>query len=152
MDAFSRRRSAAWLALNLLLALAVVLAVEWHAHRGYFLSPPPAAAATRKFTLYIGTNDKDTLSPALSPEAARARLDGICLKYVDGFTVIPAHGVWRNSRGEATSEVTFVYTFLGAEDGAVYALMDEVRRELNQEAVFMEKSECVGETYSGGKG
>jgi len=41
--------------------------------------------ASSRYTLYIGTSDKDTLKPLMELAEAKEIVSAICLKHTDGF-------------------------------------------------------------------
>ena len=67
-----------------------------------------------KYTLYIGLNDKDTYQQEIPTETAEALVTEIALKYVDGFTMTRAKGVYTDELGVVTYENTLVCEFLYA--------------------------------------
>lgn len=99
-----------------------------------------------KFTLYIGTNDKDTYKREIPLEECRRRIDAICRKHVTGFSTGTVKGKWVDETGTLTEEDTFVYVFYGTTDATVKTIMDEVLVALNQNSILLEK-ESVTSTF-----
>lgn len=102
-----------------------------------------------KYTLYIGTNDKDTYTQMIPLEEAKETVNQICSKYVDGYTVQEANGGWVDETGTLTQEETLVYSFVDAEEEDLIAIMDEVLTELNQNSIMVERSDMTYTYYSG---
>lgn len=102
-----------------------------------------------KYVLYIGLNDKDTYSQLISAEEAKKIVNGICTKYVDGYTVMEANGGWVDETGALTEEMSLVYTFSNVEESAVISIMDEVLVALNQNSILVEKQDQFFTFYSG---
>lgn len=102
-----------------------------------------------KYTLYIGTNDKDTYTQLIPLEEAKETVNQICSKYVDGYTVQEANGGWVDETGTLTQEETLVYSFVDAEEEDLIAIMDEVLTELNQNSIMVERSDMTYTYYSG---
>lgn len=100
-------------------------------------------------TLYIGLNDKDTYTQLIPTEEARAAVDEICLKYVEGFTAYEARGGWTDESGALTRENTLVYIISGADEEQITAIMDEVLKELNQSAILLSTETAETIYYSG---
>jgi hypothetical protein len=88
--------------------------------------------------LYIGTNDKDTKQREIPLPAAKEKVKDICLRYVDGVTILDAEGIWADEAGVKVSEGTIVCCFLGAKEEVIQQIITDVRRELNQDSVLEE--------------
>ncbi len=102
-----------------------------------------------KYTLYIGTNDKDTYRPVMALEQARELVNAICAGYTDGYTVSQAEGGWVDEHRVLTRENTLVYTFYEASEGQIISIMDEVLEKLNQNSVLLERQDVTYCFYSG---
>ena len=106
-------------------------------------------SAQKKYTIYLGTNDKDTLKQELPTEAIRDQMHEICLKYVDGYTMSIMEGYYRNEAGDPTREVTLVYVFIDTPLDAVKKIMDEALVEFNQTSILLEESKSKSIFYNG---
>ena len=106
-------------------------------------------SAQKKYTIYLGTNDKDTLKQELSTETIRDQMHEICLKYVDGYTVSVMEGYYRNEAGDPTREVTLVYVFIDTPLDAVKKIMDEALVKFNQSSILFEESKSKSIVYNG---
>ena len=93
--------------------------------------------------LYIGLNDKDASVSLISTTKAKALLNAIAIKYVDGFTVYEAQGYWKDDAGKPVHEDTLVYEFFDASDGQVIQIMEEMRTLLNQSAILASRTESM---------
>lgn len=102
-----------------------------------------------KYTLYIGTNDKDTYTQLIPLEEAKETVNQICSKYVDGYTVQEASGGWVDETGTLTQEETLIYSFVDAEEEDLVAIMDEVLVALNQNSIMVERDDMTYTYYSG---
>ena len=102
-----------------------------------------------KYVLYIGLNDKDTCSQIIPTEEAKEIVNGICVKYAEGYTVTEANGGWIDEAGALTEEVSLVYTITNAEEADVVSIMDEVLTALNQNSILVEQQEITCTYYSG---
>jgi hypothetical protein len=110
-----------------------------------------AKSETVKYTLYIGLNDKDTYSQKISTREAEKKVNDIALKYVDGFTGCIGTGAFKDEKGMVTYENTLIYTFYSVTDEQMKRIMDEVLKELNQNAVLIDKQKVDYEFYKGQK-
>ena len=105
----------------------------------------------KKYTIYLGVNDKDTLKQEIPTETIRAQMHEICIKYVDGYTVSVADGFYRDDAGNITHEVSLVYIFIDAPIDSVQKIMDEALAKFNQSSILLEVNRERGTLYSGNK-
>jgi len=103
----------------------------------------------KKYTMYLGTNDKDTLKQELPTETIREQMHAICLKYADGYTVSIMEGYYRDEAGNPTHEVTLVYVFFDTPLESVKKIMDEALVKFNQSSILLEESKAKSIFYSG---
>lgn len=92
---------------------------------------------TEKYTIYIGLNDKDTYEQIISTEDGIRMVNGICSRYVDGYTMQTAKGGWMDEKKILTEENTLIYSFYGATDEEIMQIMDDVLKELNQNSILI---------------
>lgn len=111
--------------------------------------PRPEATQPLRHTLYIGLNDQDTLTQLIPTDEAMRRVNEICARHVDGYTVTTAHGGWTDDSGVLTREETLVYTFSEVEEAKIRQIMDEVLRALNQQCILWERQSVTSTFYSG---
>ena len=103
-----------------------------------------------QYVMYVGTNDKDTYEQIIPTEEAKAMIDAICYKYLDGYTLQDAVGSWADETGTPTHENTIVCYFDDADEKTVYSIADEIIKALNQNTVLIEKG-TVNIDFYGGK-
>ena len=104
-----------------------------------------------KYTIYIGTNDKDTYRQEIPAEQAREIVNEICSEHAEGFTSVDAAGYWTDETDTLTSEDSFVYSFYGIDEETLMEIMDDILAELNQNSILVEH-ETVKSTYYSGRG
>lgn len=102
-----------------------------------------------KYVLYIGLNDKDTYTQLVSVREARDIVNGICVRYTDGYTVMEARGGWVDETGTLTEETSLVYTLSNVEEADVTSIMDEVLEALNQNSILVEHQQMAYTYYDG---
>jgi hypothetical protein len=91
------------------------------------------------YTLYIGTNDKDTNLPVMSLDDAERVVTEIAFAYADGFTSYRAKGGWIS--GETRyDELTLVYVFNGITQETAEQIAADVNAALNQSSVLISRS------------
>ena len=105
----------------------------------------------KKYTIYLGTNDKDTLKQEIPTETIREQMHEICIKHVDGYTVSVADGFYRDDAGNITHEVSLVYVFIDVPIDSVQKIMDEALIKFNQNSILLEVNRERGTFYSGDK-
>ena len=101
-----------------------------------------------KYTMYLGTNDKDTLKQEIPTDRIRKEMHEICMKYVDGYTVTIAEGYYRDSNNDISHETSLVYVFLDADITALRKIMDEALIKFNQGSILLEESNSKSIFYS----
>lgn len=106
------------------------------------------AAENSKYTLYIGTNDKDTYEQMIDTESAIDIVNTICAKNMCGYTMMEAKGGWVEN-GELFRENTLVYTLVGVSEEQVVAVMRETREALNQSTILVEITDSTSTYFDG---
>jgi hypothetical protein len=109
---------------------------------------PDSYEAMTKFTMYIGTNDKDTEKLEMTLDEAEALVDDIALRYAEIFTSTVGAGKWLNADGTRAEEATLIYIFYGITDSQAEQIAEDVCRELNQSTVLIERSDSIASFYS----
>lgn len=109
------------------------------------------SSANGEYTLYIGTNDKNTYKQKIPTDEARNIVNGICVKYVDGYTSQDAKGGWVDETGKLTQENTLVYYLYGVSEKQVVSIMNDVMSALNQKSVLVQVQNVNYAYYTGGK-
>ena len=110
---------------------------------------PAGAEETDQFTLYLGTNDKDTGKPVYTQDECKERLKAILLDMVGGYTIYEAEGGWKNEDGTASSEHTYVIYITDVTADTVHEVARELIKEFNQSSILIETSKAAAEFYSG---
>ena len=103
----------------------------------------------KKYVMYLGTNDKDTLKQEIPTETIREQMHEICMKYADGYTLSIMEGFYRDEAGNPTREVTLVYVFFDTPLDAVKKIMDEALAKFNQTSILLEESRAKSIFYNG---
>lgn len=103
----------------------------------------------KKYTLYLGTNDKDTLKQEIPTEMVREQMHEICMKYADGYTLSIMEGFYRDDAGNPTHEITLVYVFFNTPLKSVQKIMDEALIKFNQKSILLEESRSKSVFYEG---
>ena len=91
-----------------------------------------------EYTMYVGTNDKETYQLEMPLEDARSIVHNVMMDHFsDGFTMYDAKGVWRDEHNVVTLEYTFVCILEHADKSEVYKAADELIVRLNQSTILV---------------
>lgn len=115
------------------------------------LSALGKVSTQKKYTMYLGTNDKDTQKREIPLKEIQEQMHEICMKYVDGYTLTVADGYFKNAEGKAYREVSLVYVFIDAPIDSIKKIMDEALVKFNQSSILLEESDSKSIFYSGAK-
>lgn len=102
-----------------------------------------------KYTLYIGTNDKDTYKQEIPLDECKQIVINICTKYTGGCTLLDATGYWKDDTGTITSEQTIEVILEDISEKKVHKIADKVIKKLNQNSVLIETNNIQSEFYFG---
>jgi hypothetical protein len=100
-----------------------------------------------KYTLYVGLNDKDTLTQIIPAAEAEKRLGDIAIKYVDGFTLSVGDGAYRDEKGALKREPSIIAEFYFTTEEQIKKIMDEALQEFNQNAILVAREQVNAEIY-----
>lgn len=92
----------------------------------------------KKFTLYLGLNDKDTKRQEISTLEAYKIANNIICQYVDGATIYEAQGIYKHDDGTIVFEKTLRIELLFVERDIVEKIANMLKVALNQESVAMQ--------------
>ncbi len=101
-----------------------------------------------KYTLYVGTNDKDTYKPVYEFDVCKEKVTTICVKYTSGCTVSEATGYWTDDDNNITLERTVVVILEDITLETVHKICDDIIKELNQNSILVETNSITKEFYS----
>ena len=92
----------------------------------------------KKFTLYIGLNDKDTKVQVISTIEAYKVVSNIIAKDFGGGTIFEAQGIYKHDDGKIVFEKTLRIEILFAEEPQIKALVAELKKIFNQESIAVQ--------------
>ena len=91
-----------------------------------------------EYTIYIGTNDKDTFQLEIPLDEARSIIYNTMINYFsDGFTMHDANGVWKDENNDITLEYTFVCIIENADIDEIHKAADELILKLDQNSILI---------------
>ena len=102
-----------------------------------------------QYVLYVGTNDKDTNEPVLSPEESLEKAKAILLDYFGGYTIQEAAGGWIGDDGTEYREYTMVIYLSDTTIDKVHDACDEFIRIFDQSSILIQSNPTQTEFYSG---
>lgn len=105
----------------------------------------------KKYTMYLGTNDKDTQKREIPIKEIQEQMHEICMKYVDGYTLTLSDGYYKDENGKQYREVSLVYVFIDAPIESMKKIMDEALVKFNQSSILLEETNSKSIFYSGAK-
>ena len=92
----------------------------------------------KKFTLYMGLNDKDAKVQVISTIEAYKVVSNIIAKDFGGGTIFEAHGIYKHDDGKIVFEKTLRIEILFAEEPQIKALVAELKKIFNQESIAVQ--------------
>ena len=112
--------------------IAIILST-WSLIRSYTISQQ-----NTEYTMYIGTNDKDTFQLEIPLEEAQEIVFDTMMNYFpDGFTMYNASGVWKDETNSVTIEYTFVCIIENADKEDIYKAANELIKKLDQNSILI---------------
>ena len=95
----------------------------------------------KKFDIYIGLKDQDTLSEVLTPEQFAEILSKQCQNRNIGFSMMTQLGGYGHKKGYVI-ETSLRITLLGLEENEVKSLAETLRQKVNTDTVLISSEEC----------
>ena len=101
----------------------------------------------KKFTLYLGLNDKDTKTQLISTEEAYKMVNFILLNHVEGATIFQARGFYKHDDGTQVIENTLRIELLFTDVETVKKIVALLKDVFNQESVAVQIEEVNSELW-----
>lgn len=93
----------------------------------------------KKFTLYLGLNDKDTKTQQISTLEAYKVVTNILANDFDGGTIFEAQGIYKHEDGTIVVETTLRIEILFAELPQIKELVATLKKIFNQESIAVQE-------------
>lgn len=93
----------------------------------------------KKYTLYVGLNDKDKKVQLISTIEAYKICNNILLNYTDGATIFEASGIYKHEDGTFTIEKTLRIELLFTDDDTIDKIVKDLKAAFNQESIAVQK-------------
>ncbi len=92
----------------------------------------------KKYTLYLGLNDKDTKVQKINTLEAYKICINILMKYTDGATIYEAQGIYKHNNGTFTTETTLRIELLFITEKDVLQIIATLKQVFNQESIALQ--------------
>ena len=102
-----------------------------------------------QYTLFLGTNDKDTNEPVYTQGESKRILREILDGRMADYTIQEAEGGWIGEDGTVYQEYTLVIYVADTTEDEVHALCDELIDRFDQETVLIRMNKASTEYYYG---
>lgn len=101
----------------------------------------------KKFTLYLGLNDKDSKTQQISTLEAYKTVSNILASDFGGGTIFEAEGIYKHDNGTVVFEKTLRIEILFAEEPQIRTLVQTLKKMFNQESVAVQIEEINSELW-----
>lgn len=101
----------------------------------------------KKFTLYLGLNDKDTKVQEVSTLEAYKIVSNLISADFGGGTIFEAKGIYKHENGVIVTETTLRIELLFAEREQVKALCTTLKKMFNQESIAVQEEVINSELW-----
>ena len=95
----------------------------------------------KKYTLYIGLNDKDSKQQEISLLDAYKVATNVFVETTGGATISEAKGIYTHDDGTIVVETSLRCEIFGAEDDQIMKAVDILKVAFNQESIAVESAE-----------
>lgn len=93
----------------------------------------------KKFTLYLGLNDKDSKTQQIATVEAYKIVSNLISADFGGGTIFEAKGIYKHEDGQIVTETTLRIELLFAERDQVRTLCNTLKKMFNQESIAVQE-------------
>lgn len=101
----------------------------------------------KKFTLYLGLNDKETKCQKIATVEAYKIVSSLIANRFDGGTIFEAQGIYKHKNGAIVTETTLRIELLFAETKDVRELVNLLKELFNQESIAVQEGEITSNLW-----
>lgn len=101
----------------------------------------------KKFTLYLGLNDKETKMQKIATVEAFKIVSNLVAKRFGGGTIFEAQGIYKHDNGVVVTETTLRIELLFAETQDVRAFVETLKEIFNQESVAVQEEDIKSDLW-----
>ena len=92
----------------------------------------------KRFTLYVGLNDKDTKTQKIDTLEAYKIVSNLLVATVGGGTIYQAQGIYKHDNGDIVIENTLRIEIIEASEKEIDYIIKTLKTILNQEAIILQ--------------
>ena len=101
----------------------------------------------KKYTLYLGLNDKDQKIQLIETSKAYEMVQFILLNKVEGATIFQARGLYKHDNGQNVIENTLRIELLFTDEETVKSIVNTLKDVFNQESVAVQIEEINSQLW-----
>lgn len=101
----------------------------------------------KKFTLYLGLNDKDSKQQEIATVEAYKIVSNLISSDFNGGTIFEAKGIYKHEDGQIVTETTLRIELLFTEAVKVKALCETLKKLFNQESIAVQEEVINSELW-----
>lgn len=101
----------------------------------------------KKFTLYMGLNDKDTKCQKIATVEAYKIVSNLIANRFDGGTIFEAQGIYKHENGTVVTETTLRIELLFAAKEDVREFVNLLKEMFNQESIAVQEEEITSDLW-----
>lgn len=99
----------------------------------------------KKYTLYMGLNDKDTKQQKINTVEAYKITMNILTSYTDGGTIYEADGFYKHESGDISIEKTLRIELMFIDKKTVLDVIRQLKVVFNQESIALQEENITSE-------
>lgn len=92
----------------------------------------------KRFTLYVGLNDKDTKAQKIDTLEAYKIVSNLLVATVGGGTIYQAQGIYKHDNGDIVIENTLRIEIIEASEKDIGYIIKTLKTILNQESIILQ--------------
>ena len=92
----------------------------------------------KKFSLFVGLNDKDTKKQRISTIEAYKIIENVLIEKVGGGSIFERRGIHKHESGEVVIESTLNIELYGIEENQAIEIISILKIALNQESIILQ--------------
>lgn len=101
----------------------------------------------KKFTLYLGLNDKETKCQKISTVEAYKIVSNLIANRFNGGTIFEAQGIYKHGNGAIVTETTLRIELLFAAKEDVREFVNLLKEMFNQESIAVQEEEITSDLW-----
>lgn len=101
----------------------------------------------KKFTLYMGLNDKDAKVQKIATVEAYKIVSSLIANRFDGGTIFEAQGIYKHENGTIVTEATLRIELLFAAKDDVRDFVNLLKEMFNQESIAVQEEDIASDLW-----